>query len=380
MFLEKIMKRNPKLIESAIEFHQKGYIEPDTYVIDYDQTIMNAQMILDKAKEKNVKLYFMLKQLGRNPLIGKALMEIGYEGAVVVDYREAEIMMDNNIPLGNVGHLVQTPKHLIERILKYGVEVFTVFSFEKLKEINEIAEKHGIIQDIILKVFNEGDVHYRAQEGGIHLNDLPNFIDDSRVLENINIVGATSFPAFLFAENKQDVIKTQNFDTIFTAIEILKSHGCDIKQINVPSTTSVRTLEFFEGTHGEPGHGLSGTTPAHAIHDLEELPTVVYVSEISHNFKEKSYCYGGGYYRRSHLKNALVIEEDKREIVEVLPMSLESIDYYFELPINKKVSSTVIMGFRFQIFVTRSRVAVIKGIHSENPELMGIYDSLGREI
>ncbi|MDN4592478.1 hypothetical protein NWF35_00825 [Polycladomyces subterraneus] len=38
------------------------------------------------------------------------------------------------------------------------------------------------------------------------------------------------------------------------------------------------------------------------------------------------------------------------------------------------------MAFRTQVFVTRSDVAVVKGLSSGKPELVGIYDSLGKEI
>ena len=61
------------------------------------------------------------------------------------------------------------------------------------------------------------------------------------------------------------------------------------------------------GNCGEPGHGLTGTTPLHAACAEEpEIPAIVYVSEVSHNFQGKAYCYGGGHYRRSHVKQALV--------------------------------------------------------------------------
>ena len=101
------------------------------------------------------------------------------------------------------------------------------------------------------------------------------------------------------------------------------------------STTSVETLRQMKPYHvtsGEPGHGLSGTTPLHAYRDCDEKPCVVYVSEISHNFEGNAYCYGGGFYRRSHVKHALVGSEfDQMKQVEVTPPTLESIDYYFGL-------------------------------------------------
>lgn len=36
------------------------------------------------------------------------------------------------------------------------------------------------------------------------------------------------------------------------------------------------------------------------------------------------------------------------------------------------------MAFRFQIFVTRSDVVIMEGIHKGKPEIVGVYDSLGR--
>ena len=46
------------------------------------------------------------------------------------------------------------------------------------------------------------------------------------------------------------------------------------------------------GTHGEPGHGLTGTTPYNTHHrSAEEKIGYVYLSEVSHNYGSSSYCY-----------------------------------------------------------------------------------------
>lgn len=382
MFLNQVNRRNPKLVEAAISLHQSGLLEPDTYLIDYDQTMKNAEYILEEANKQDIHLYFMLKQVGRNPLLAKGFMDLGYKGAVVVDYREAQIMMQHQIPLGNVGHLVQTPKHLLKDIIAYGTEVFTVFTMEKLIEIHEAARKLSIVQDVILKVYSEGDMQYRGQEGGVDLRDLDMFLNQAETLSNVKIVGATAFPAFLYDAQVHDMIPTHNYGSIMSAIQIMKSRGLEIKQVNVPSTTSVRTLQLMEGTettHGEPGHGLTGTTPAHATVDMVEVPSVVYLSEISHNFQGKSYCYGGGHYRRSHVKNALVCGPKTCVTVQVEDMDPTGIDYYFELNQECPVSSSVVMAFRFQMFVTRSNVAIVKGIASGQVEILGIYDGLGKK-
>ena len=57
-----------------------------------------------------------------------------------------------------------------------------------------------------------------------------------------------------------------------------------------------RRLAEAGATQVEPGHGLTGTTPLHAVEDLPELPAVVYVSEVSHLHGGEAYCFGGGLY------------------------------------------------------------------------------------
>ena len=73
-----------------------------------------------------------------------------------------------------------------------------------------------------------------------------------------------------------------------------------------------------------------------------------------------------------------ILESAKK--VKVIPPSDESIDYYFEIDSLSEVSDTVLMAFASQIFVTRSNVAIVKGIQEDKPELMGIFNSLGDEI
>lgn len=131
MFLEQTIKRNPGLIKASFELHQSGQIRPDSYVIDVDTFLENASFMLKEAKEKEIRLFFMLKQAGRNPYLARKLVELGYEGAVVVDYKEARVMMDHQIPIANAGHLVQIPTAQVEEIVAYRPQMITVYSEEK---------------------------------------------------------------------------------------------------------------------------------------------------------------------------------------------------------------------------------------------------------
>ena len=89
MFLDKVLENNRKLVECAFDMHRAGMILPDTYILDLDTIEANARAMKKTADENDIHLYFMLKQIGRNPLIAKKLMEIGFDGAVAVDYKEA---------------------------------------------------------------------------------------------------------------------------------------------------------------------------------------------------------------------------------------------------------------------------------------------------
>ena len=195
MFIDKIQKTNQELLDVAFAFQQNGQILPDSYVIDMDILLDNAAKILKEAKKNGVELFFMLKQVGRNPYIARKLMDIGYEGAVVVDFKEARIMMDAGIPIGNVGHLVQIPNAMIPELVAYHPKVITVYSMEKLECIQQAAKEQNITQKVLLRVYDNGDIIYPGQTAGFLLNELKKITAD--ILENypnIQIAGSPQFP------------------------------------------------------------------------------------------------------------------------------------------------------------------------------------------
>lgn len=383
MFLNKLQERNPNLLNAAIEFHQKGLLFPDTYLLDVDTILDNARLLIEEAKKNNIKLYAMTKQIGRIPFLAKKILELGYSGVVAVDFKEAEIMIENNIPLGNVGHLVQTPTRLLEKIIKSNVEIMTVYSYEKIEQIDKVAKKLNKIQNIMLRVLEEDSIIYSGQSGGFYLNELEGLCMKIKKLKNIKINGLTSFPCYLYDKSINKVKSTKNVETIKKAQDILRKHGIEVEQLNTPSATSLANIENIKengGTHGEPGHALTGTTPFNAYNSEGEKPAILYLSEVSHNLGGKGYFYGGGHYRRSGIENVLVGDKlESMKKIKVTPPTDESIDYYFELNEEANVGDTVLGAFRTQIFVTRSDVALIGGLKENKPYIIGIYDSLGRE-
>ena len=383
MFLNKTIERNRALVETAVRFHQKGTLLPDTYVIDMDALSSNAARIKQAGDRNHVLLYFMLKQIGRNPVIAEELMRLGYSGAVTVDFREALAMIDAGIRLGNIGHLVQIPKAALKTILAAEPDIATVYSLEKAREIDDVCGALHREQKLMLRLQGKTDCLYSGQDGGFSLEELPNAVKEIGTLKNVRIAGLTSFPCFLYQDASGTIEPTPNITTMQTAKELLNGMSVEIEQMNMPSATCCSSIPLIReagGTHGEPGHGLSGTTPLHAVADCEEIPAIVYLTEISHNYNGCAYCYGGGHYRRSHVEHALVGSPEKGRILKVTPPTEESIDYYFGLDEKAPVSESVVMAFRTQIFVTRSEVALVKGISTGSPEIVGIYTALGKRL
>ncbi|EOG04002.1 YhfX family PLP-dependent enzyme [Enterococcus faecium] len=382
MFLDVTTRRNPKLIDAAVDLHQKGLVLPDTYILDLDTIESNVLSLARDAEKQGIRLFYMTKQFGRNPYVAQRIHDIGIEKAVVVDYKEALILMKQKLPLGNVGHLVQIPKQLLKKIMVYGAEFITIYSLEALEQIINISVELNIKQKVLIKVIERGDQIYEGQFGGFHLNELPSVAELSSKANLIEIAGVTSFPCFLF-DSESKLQPTNNIETIKKAIKIFEDLGIEITEVNIPSATCHETIPLIKeigGTQGEPGHALTGTTPLHAKLDLPEIPAMVYVSEISHNLDGKAYFYGGGYYRRGHLESVLIKNGDSEVKDSVESFSDENIDYYLSTLNEHIIGSTVIGAFRTQIFVTRSDVAVVSGIQKGTPKIEGIYDSLGNLI
>lgn len=384
MFIEQVLRRNRRLVETAFELHKNGEILPDSYLIDVDAFCANAAGILEEAKKYHIRLYFMLKQVGRNPFLAKKLVEMGYAGAVAVDYREAQILMEHGIPIGNVGHLVQIPEAMVKKTVAYGPEVITVYSMDKIRSVHRAAGELGKKQGILLRVVRDNDTIYSGQTAGFVLETLPETVRTiQKDYPNAEVRGITSFPCYLYCEGQRDICPTENLRTVLEAEKMLKGMGFQELIVNTPSTTCVSTIRKmaqFGGNCGEPGHGLTGTTPLHACREQAEIPAVVYVSEISHNFMGQAYCYGGGYYRRSCLKHVLVGTkiEDSR-MLEVIPPDDTNIDYHLGISGECTVGDAAVMAFRFQMFVTRSDVVLVEGISENDPKIAGIYDSQGRK-
>ncbi|MDI6871501.1 MAG: alanine racemase [Bacillota bacterium] len=405
MFLELTRRRNPDLIRAAVRLHRERVIPANTYVIDLDTVIANARAIAEAAERTGIQNYFMSKHFNRNPLVSWAIVRAGLPGAVAVDVQCAKYLWRFGVPVKHVGHLVQIPHSEVPHVLEMEPEVWTIYSVDKARELSEAAERMGRVQPILLRVRAPQDIIYPNEEGGIWESDLEDAVKQISRMKGVRIAGTVTFPGTLVSEAAKGGTATVNFQTAVRAAGQLRRWGFEVTQINTPGATSSAMLPVIRehgGTHGEPGHGVMGTTPWHLLEDLPERPAMVYVNEVSHTFEDKAYCFGGGFYAcdtpanrgddtpfrlsRRWEPHAYVGQSpedifDRRLPVDVgsfFGRTLNATDYYggtmlMERPDQVKSGDTVIFGFRAQVFTTRSHVAVVRGV-SGTPRLVGLFD------
>lgn len=387
MFLSALQKQNTALISSAVQLLKDGVVLPDTYIIDVDQFRVNAKCIKQKADSFNVRLYAMTKQFGRNPVLAKILTEeLGFDGVVCVDFKEARFFYQQGIVVSHVGHLVQPPSQFIKQLIEdIKPEIITVYSLEKAQELSSAANKANHEQMVLIKFFQEGDLLYPNQEAGFPLSTLAETLKAIHNLPNLTVAGITHFPCFLYDSKKKVTLPTSNLFTALSAISQAEALGYSMLHRNFPSSSSCETIPLiheYAGTHAEPGHALTGTTPANHDASQEEKVALLYLTEVSHHFDGRSYCYGGGNYARSQINGALVFDEKapKGRFLSLSSHDVNNIDYYFQLNGQSAVGTPVVMAFRTQIFVTRSDVALVEGISTSQPKLLGLFDTQGRQI
>ena len=385
MFIKALQRQNPALIAAALRFWQQGRIAPDSWVIDVDQVLENGKLLLKTAQQYGISLYLMTKQIGRNPWLAEKLLALGYQGIVVVDYKESRVMRRAGLPVSHQGHLVQIPSAQVAGAVEQGTEVITLFSLEKAREVSAAAEASGRTQAVMLKVYGESDFLYPGQESGFALAELDNVVAHLQSLPGIELTGLTHFPCLLWDDEQEKILPTPNLRSLLAARDKLESLGVTVQQLNAPSATSCSSLPLlaeFGVTHAEPGHALTGTIPANQQGDQPERVAMLWLSEISHHFAGQSYCYGGGYYRRGHAKHALVFTpaSENAQLAQLNAVDDSSIDYYLPLEGEFPIGSAAIFCFRTQIFVTRSYVVLVSGMQCGNPEIVALYYSLGNVL
>lgn len=388
MFLDVLRRRNPALIEQAIMLHQGGRIPANSYVIDLDAVTNNARIMAQAAQPTTLKIFAMTKQMGRNADFCAALRRGGIDAAVAVDMECARACRGAGLRIGHVGHLVQIPHGETDAAARMAPDFWTVFNREKALAASDAAARARRRQSLLTRIHAPGDTFYAGHEGGFgvdaELDSAADFID---ALPGAHFAGITTFPALLFDLPNRRIMPTRNLRTLERAAEQLVRSGRKGIEINAPGTTSsmtFATLAAAGATQVEPGHGLTGTTPLHALEDLPEIPAVVYVTEVSHRHGGRGYCFGGGLYIDpvfpDYTPHAVVAATPTTAASALMPVEIPSptaIDYYGMIDGPARVGDTVVFGFRPQAFVTRAYTIGISGVQSGTPTVHGVHDSWG---
>jgi predicted amino acid racemase len=253
-----------------------------------------------------------------------------------------------------------------------------VFSEDKAREAAHAAADVGREQPLLARIQAPGDRFYPGHEGGFAVDQAVGIADRLDALPGVRFAGVTTFPALLFDSERRIVAPTPNLATLTRAARSLAACGRSGVEINAPGTTSAATLGMLAeagATQVEPGHGLTGTTPLHAVADLPETPAVAYLTEVSHRHAGRAYCFGGGLYVDpvfpDYPVRALVTAEPTVAAAAVLPVEIPppaAIDYYGMIDFADRstiaAGDSVVFGFRPQAFATRAFVVGLKGVSS----------------
>lgn len=389
MFLPVTEARNRPLVDAAFALHGAGVLPPDTYVVDRDAVGRNAAALAEAGAAHGIELWFVVKQIGRNPMLIETIRE-HLPRAAAIDVREVDRLTAGGAALGNAGHLVQIPVRDLPRVLALRPSVVTVFDEANLRAVAAEARRQGHVQDVLLRIEGDPSVCYPGQEGGIALDQVEPLYRLARDLGGARVAGVTGFPCLLHSDEHGRPVPTPTLGRVRAAAELLRDLGVPDVVVDLPSASSVATLADLArwgATHAEPGHALTGTTPHHAVdHGLAEIPALVYLTEVAQHAAGRPLVFGGGFYSRGHVRSALIRTATGEVRASVLPAPAENIDYYRALEPAAgsgdlvHVGDGVVMAFRTQIFVTRSLVAVVSGLSAGAPRLDGLFDAVGRPV
>jgi predicted amino acid racemase len=408
-YMDSMVDRNPGLLDAAFQLHQSGQIPPNTYLLDLDAHRKNARMMVDEAGKHGVSLYFMSKQINRNPVVCKAVLAEGFRGVVAVEMQCARVLHRYGIRIAHVGHLVQVPVNDIDYVLSMEPEVWTVYSVENARAVSERAQKTGRTQDLLVQPIGRDDLFFDSMSGGIPEDEIVQAVEKINTFPGVRVVGTTSFPCMLYNIAAHEVRPIPNFTTVVQAAKRLERElGIEITQINTPGnnhTTTMKTVAENGGTHAEPGSGMLGGNTSHTFHTEPELPAFVYVSEVSHILGDKVYAHGGGMAfpgggwgllpdgtlwegGNTIAMDALVghdLASGKSNRLRSVLSSADPFNYNLPLRLGEKksaaVGETVAYGFITpQVFISRSWNAVVEGISEGRPRLLGVFDQGGNLV
>jgi predicted amino acid racemase len=392
--VQRMLERNPNLVDAAIELHQSGQIPPGTYLLDLDAIADNARAMAEAGRRLGLRVYAMTKQDGHNPYLGRIVVDAGMDAIVAVEAIEANILSRFGLPLGHIGHLSNIPKHQVARMVALGPDAITVHSYEAARAVSEAAKSQGRTQALYVRVNRPEDESFPGMVGGWSEDECVEGIRPLLDLPNVEVAGLTTHPAISYAH--QDAWTVQPTDAFFTMLrakEALEA-GLGLADLRVNcaancNSATFETLARYGATDVEPGSGISGSSLYHLYQDLPERPAQVYVSEVMHHWQGDTYTLGGGltwlFQPDQWVPHCMVGSTFDEARARVMTMRLKGVvDYFGACPHDgapPQVGATAVYPLLLpQIFMNRSYVAAVSGISRGAPQLEGLFDSATNEL
>jgi predicted amino acid racemase len=404
-YMEQLKNKNPELVEVATDFHRSGKIPTNTFLLDLDAHVYNAETMRREADKYNLSLYYMSKQVARNPIISQGVLDTGFKGIVAVEIQDVRILNKYGVKISHIGHLVNIPTSDVEFALSMRPEVVTVFNLGRAKQVATVASKRGFVQKLLVRPIGAKDLVLPYMEGGFSEDEIVPVVKEINRVKGVKVIGLTTFPAILFDLVKYEPFLTPNVDTVKRTKAKLEENGVKISQMNLPSNNHTTTMKMIAGagaTHVEPGQGVTGFSQSQIYGNSPEIPAFVYVTEVSHFVRNWTYIFGGGFayidvwgitYEggitnpdKSKFQFPVFVGKSSSDIMSNMvngEMFQGLVDYHARLyngPGKAEVGDTVICGWRPQMFLTRAMVAVVGGIKDHNPKLLGIFDHAGNPV
>jgi predicted amino acid racemase len=390
VFLRSLERTNATFVSTAIELHQAGLIPTNSYVVDLDAVAENAGYIMAEARKYGLTVYPMTKQFGRNPEVLKVISAAGADGFVAVDMLCARAIVNGGFQVGHLGHLVQIPRHEIGEAAAMAPSYWTVFSRDQAKFVSTVSRQTR--QRLLLRVFKQGDSIVPTHAGGFAVEFIDDTIAEIADMQNVEIAGVTTYPSARFDRLSRQVLETPNVESMRRVANKLRALGMRGVQINMASELSSGTIRLAAdggATQVEPGHAFTGTSPYQIFGEVPERQAMIYLSEVSHLEGGGGFCFGGGLYECigavGHYAEALVARSGpnglqiERARLTIPPNGV--IDFYGRLDLapggDIKVGDSVIICTRPQAFFTRAFVVPVRGIQSNAPQVLGVWDVAG---
>jgi predicted amino acid racemase len=400
-----LARRNPALIEAAAILHREGGIPPDCYVVDLDRIAANCRLLRAALADTGLGTFFEAKQFGRCPPICATVRENGFDRALAIDTEELYALERQGIPIGHAGHLGQIPAADVEHVVtSTRPDYVTVFSLDKCRQIARVAERHGLLQAIVLRVDGPSDIVARSLAGGVPESDAVRVIADIGRLDGVRFAGFTTYPAIRFDLRRQCWVTTSNFETMTRLADRVQGElGLEVEQINAAGNICAASVGLIAGkaTHCEPGQAFVGGLVANAFVDQAEVPAMAYVTEVSHVVGGVPYVFASSWLANNTVGIWNHLEYDALSgtipgadgaggrPVAAKPQHFAASDptafmYNAIRPLDGRdtnVGDTVVFGFRSQLYrANGALVAVVEGLGDGAPRLRGLFDRNGNAV